>query len=369
MIIGCVKEIKARETRVGLIPKDVAELVQSGHRVLVESHAGAASGFSDAMYLEAGAEISHDVGFVWRASEMIVKVKEPSQSEYIYLREGLIVFAYLHLAGNLELTETMLKKGVVGVAYETITDEKGNLPLLKPMSQVAGRLAIQQAAKYLERIHGGKGILLFGLEPGLGGHVVVIGAGNVGQSACEAALHAGAKVTLFEKQTSRIATLEAQFGSGVTVLESTRENILSILPQADVIVGAVLVPGGKAPHVLLKEDLKLMERGSVLVDVSIDQGGCFESSKPTTHTDPIYIESDIVHYCVTNMPGAVPRTATQALVSQTFPYVKLLADAGIKASLTNQFLAQGMNTYAHRIVHPHVAKAHSLPCDSLMKLL
>lgn len=361
MIIGSVKELKNFENRVGLMPSHAGEYIKNGHKVFVEKGLGLGSGFSDQEYQDAGCTLYDDAGDVWASVDMMVKVKEPIESEYGYLRQGLILFTYLHLADNPRLTQELLRNGVSAMAYETVVDKNNQLPLLKPMSEVAGRLSIQEGSKYLEKTYGGKGILLSGVPGVRGGHVVVLGGGVVGLSACKTALGTGATVSVLDRNLDRLAYIEDVFNGRVDTIYSDEASLLSEIARADVIVGSVLLPGEKTPKLVRREHLKLMEAGTVLVDVAIDQGGCFESSRPTTHSDPIFIEEGIVHYCVTNMPGAVPRTSTKALGIATLPYGLRLANLGLDKALSqDQGLKKGLNTFNGNVTNKGVAGALDL---------
>ena len=361
MIIGSVKELKDYENRVGMIPAHAHEYISQGHEVLVEKGLGIGSGFTDQNYLDVGCTLKDTAKEVWDAVEMMVKVKEPIASEYDYFREGLIIFTYLHLASNLPLTEALIKNKVTGIAYETVEDHEGQLPLLRPMSEVAGRLSIQEGAKYLEKTYGGKGILLSGVPGVKSGHVVIIGGGSVGMSACKTAIGTGATVTVLDRSIERLAYIEDVFSGTVETIYSDELSMIEELKRADVVVGSVLLPGAKAPKLVRREHLKLMEPGTVLVDVAIDQGGCFETSRPTTHSEPIFIDEGIVHYCVTNMPGAVPKTSTVALANVTLPYILGLANMGLaKACTYDPGFLLGLNTYKGHIANETVAKALEL---------
>lgn len=361
MIVGSVKEVKDFEQRVGLMPSHVLEYIKQGHQVLVEKGLGLGSGFSDDEYEQAGAQLLDSAADVWAQVEMMIKVKEPIPSEYDHLREGLILFTYLHLASNLELTQVLLDKKVSAVAYETVTDDHGGLPLLKPMSEVAGRLSIQQGAKYLEKTYGGKGILLSGVPGVSGGHVVILGGGAVGMSACKTALGTGASVSVLDRNIERLSYIEDVFQGQINTIYSDEQSLINELQKADVVVGSVLLPGEKTPKLVRREHLKLMEPGTVLIDVAIDQGGCFETSRPTTHSDPIFIDEGMVHYCVTNMPGAVPKTSTFALGIATISSGLLIANLGLKGALErNKHLLMGLNTYRGLITNRAVANALGL---------
>lgn len=361
MKVGCVKEIKDFESRVGLMPSHVLEYVNLGHQVFVEKGLGLGSGFSDEEYLEAGAIFLENAREVWQEVDLMIKVKEPQESEYDSLKEGLILFTYLHLASNAKLTEVLCQKKVSAIAYETVTDDAGGLPLLKPMSEVAGRLSIQEGSKYLEKTYGGKGILLSGVPGVSGGHVVILGGGSVGMSACKTALGTGASVSVLDRNIERLAYIEDVFQGHINTIYSDEASLTQELQKADVVVGSVLLPGEKTPKLVTREHLKLMETGTVLVDVAIDQGGCFETSRPTTHSDPIFIDEGIVHYCVTNMPGAVPKTSTIALGIATLGIGMQIANKGLgQAISSNPHILNGLNTYQGAIVNKAVANALEL---------
>ena len=361
MIIGTTKELKNHEYRVGLTPDNAAAFVAKGHPVFVETRAGEGAGFSDADYAAAGATVLGTAAEVYEKSDMIIKVKEPEPSEYKLLREGQLLFTYLHLAPNPKLANALLQRGVKAVAYETITDKEGNLPCLRPMSQVAGRLSIQEGAKYLERSFGGRGLLLGGVPGVERGKIAIIGGGIAGTYAAKAAVGMDAQVTLLDINLNRLAYLEDVFGASVTTLYSTEANIRKCLAEADLVIGSVLIPGGSTPKLVRREHLKLMKKGAVIVDIAIDQGGCCESSHTTTHDNPVYIEEGIVHYCVGNMPGAVPYTSTIALSNSTFRYAMAMADHGLeKAASMDVGLANGINIYNHKCTNLNVAKSLGL---------
>lgn len=361
MKIGCVKEVKDFEQRVGLMPSHAAEYIKAGHSVYVEAGLGLGSGFSDQMYLEAGAQVIEEAEEIWSQVELMIKVKEPIPSEYNYLRPGLILFTYLHLASNLELTQVLLDKKVSAVAYETITDDHGALPLLKPMSEVAGRLSIQEGSKYLEKTYGGKGILLSGVPGVSGGHVVILGGGAVGMSACKTALGTGATVSVLDRNIERLTYIEDVFQGQINTIYSDEDSLVKELIKADVVIGSVLLPGEKTPKLVRREHLKLMDPGTVLVDVAIDQGGCFETSRPTTHSNPTFIDEGMVHYCVTNMPGAVPKTSTFALGIATLAIGLQIANKGIELAVEeNQHLLMGLNTHGGKITNKAVSSALEL---------
>ena len=370
MIIGTTKELKNHEYRVGLTPDNCADYIAHGHQVYVETGAGVGAGFTDEEYAAVGATVLTTPKEVFDKAEMIVKVKEPEPCEYDYLREGQILFTYLHLAANPDFAKTLMERGVQAVAYETITDYMGNLPCLRPMSQIAGRLSIQEGAKYLEREYGGRGILLGGVPGVERGKIVIIGGGIAGTFAAKAATGSDAQVTLLEINPNRLAYLEDVFGASVTTLYSTEQNIRKALSEADLVIGSVLIPGGKTPKLVRREHLSLMKKGSVIVDIAIDQGGCCESSHVTTHDDPVFIEEGVVHYCVGNMPGAVPHTSTIALTNATLRYGLLMADHGLeKAVELDRFFATGVNIYKHACTNKNVANsigAEYQPLDTLL---
>ena len=369
MKIGTTKELKNHEYRVGLTPDNAAVLVNDGHTVLVETQAGEGAGFSDDMYREAGAIIVNTPAEVFAECDMVIKVKEPEACEYQYLREGQILFTYLHLAPNPELADALLKSGVKAVAYETITDSEGNLPCLRPMSQIAGRLSIQEGAKYLEKNFGGRGILLGGVPGVERGKIVIIGGGIAGTYAAKAAVGIDAQVTLLDINLNRLAHLEDVFGAAVTTLYSTEANLRKALAEADLVIGSVLIPGGSTPKLIRKEHLGLMKKGSVIVDIAIDQGGCCESSYVTTHDDPVYIEQDVVHYCVGNMPGAVPRTATIALTNATLRYGLEIANKGLeKACQNNPVIYSAVNTYDGKCTCKNVTDSFGMESHNIRTL-
>ncbi len=371
MIIGVSKEIKTAENRVGATPAGVDMLVRAGQEVLVERGAGEGSGFSDEEYRQAGAEIVPSAADAWGA-EMVLKVKEPIEPEFRFFREDLILFTYLHLANpKLEtLTGLLMEKKVTAVAYETVELSNGELPLLEPMSEVAGRMSVQVAAHCLEKPIGGRGKLLGGVPGVLPCTVVVIGVGTVGKNAVEMALGMGASVTAMDLRMDRLRYLSEIFHGNLVTLGSNPHSVAEAVKRADVVIGAVLVTGARAPHVVTREMVRSMNPGSVIVDVAIDQGGCIETSRPTTHTDPTYIEEGVVHYCVTNMPGAVPRTSTYALTNATLPYALQLANRGfVEAVKSNAALAKGVNVYKGNVTCNGVSSAHGLECASLEMLL
>jgi alanine dehydrogenase len=358
--IGVAKEIKSREYRVALTPAGALELVQRGHEVLVEHEAGSGSGFADEAYATVGARLA-DVEEVWARAELLLKVKEPIEPEYPRLREGLTLFTYLHIAADEPLTRALVDSGVAGVAYETVETADRRLPLLAPMSEVAGRLAPQMGAWALEKAHGGRGILLGGVPGVPPAKVVVLGGGVVGLNAAIIALGMQADVWVLDKSVDRMRELEIALDGRVTLAMSNRLQIEEVLPDADMVIGAVLIPGAVAPKLVTREMLSLMRPGAVLVDVAIDQGGCFATSQATTHDDPVFELDGIVHYCVANMPGAVPITSTKALTNVTLPYVEAIADKGLaRAIVEDQALAKGVNTIAGKLTYRAVAEAHGM---------
>lgn len=361
MIVGVPKEIKTDENRVALVPAGATALVAAGHEVCVERDAGLRSGFPDDMYVAAGAQVLGTPDEVWDRAELIVKVKEPIESEYDRMRAGQVIFTYFHFAADERLTHRTLESGCVAIAYETVQLPTGELPLLTPMSEVAGRMAIQQAAKNLERIAGGYGILLGGVPGVLPAEVVILGGGVVGANAATIAAGFGAHVTVLDVNLPRLRYLAEVMPANVDTLYSNRHSILEQIERADVVIGAVLVPGGKAPKLVRHDDLRRMKDGSVIVDVAVDQGGCVESARPTTHNDPIYTVHGVIHYCVANMPGAVPRTSTLALTNATFPYVLNLANRGWRAACDEDpDLALGVNIAGGRVTYEAVAQAFDL---------
>ena len=370
MIIGTTKELKNHEYRVGLTPDNVSAYVAMGHTVYVETNAGYGAGFYDEEYVAAGAIIAATAAEVFAKADMIVKVKEPEPCEYDYLREGQILYTYLHLAPNPALAKALLDKKVKAVAYETITDEQGNLPCLRPMSQIAGRLSIQEGAKYIESSYGGRGILLGGVPGVERGKIVIIGGGIAGTYAAKAAVGIDAQVTLLDINPNRLAYLEDIFGASVTTLYSTDANIARALKEADLVIGSVLIPGGKTPKLVRREHLKMMKKGAVIVDIAIDQGGCCESSRVTTHDDPVFIDEGVVHYCVGNMPGAVPYTSTVALASSTFRYGSMIANLGLEeAAKQNSGVANGINIYLGKCTNANVAKSLSLDYTDILSII
>ena len=370
MIVGLPKEIKDNEYRVGLTPAGVRALTDAGHACLVEKSAGEGSGFGDALYEKAGAQIIDSADDVWGRADMIVKVKEPIAPEYPRMREGQLLFTYLHLAPDRKLTDELLKRKVTGIAYETITDRRGGLPLLTPMSEVAGRMAIQVGAHYLEKMAGGRGILLGGVPGVPAARVVIIGGGVVGTNAAKMAVGMGAHVTMIDNNLDRLRELDDIFLSKISTLASSAYMIHDAVSNADLIVGAVLVPGAAAPRLVTRGMLKDVPDGAVIVDVAVDQGGCIETTHPTTHSDPTYYVEGVLHYCVANMPGAVPRTSTFALTNATLPYAVTLANKGFfEAIRTDNGLKEGVNTYAGHCTYQAVAESQGLAYTSIDALV
>ena len=370
MKIGCVKEIKKYEYRVGMTPDNVKSYTAAGHSVFVEQGAGAGSGYTDEEYTAAGACLLPTAKEVWDAAEMIIKVKEPLEPEYELMREGQILFTYLHLAADRSLTDAMLKKKVQGFAYETLRERNGSLPLLVPMSRIAGRLSIQEGAKYLEKPFGGSGVLLAGVPGTPKAKVVVIGAGVVGENACRIAMGMGADVSCIDVNLDRLAQLDTQYGSALQTIYSTDANIEAALKEADLVIGSVLIPGKAAPKLIKRKYLSQMRPGSVIVDVAIDQGGCAETSHMTYHDDPTYVVDGIVHYCVGNMPGAVPRTATIALTNATLRYGLMIANNGMKkACELNEVMYSGINTYDGKLTCKAVADSFDMDYTDVKTLL
>ncbi len=370
MIIGIPRELKSMEYRVSLVPAGVEVLLQEGHQVCVQEGAGRGSGFSDADYEEAGALLVESAEAVFSNADMIVKVKEPQPEEYDRIREGQILFTYFHFAASEELTRAMMSAGVVAIAYETIETDQGKLPLLTPMSEVAGRMAVQQAAKYLEREFGGKGKLLGGVPGVCPADVLILGGGIVGTNAAKIAAGLGAQVTLLDVDLERLRYLEDVMPRNVRGIMSDPATIRNLVAEADVVIGAVLVHGGKAPKLITREHLKSMEDGSILVDVAIDQGGTFETSRPTTHENPIYEVDGVIHYCVSNMPGAVPQTSTLALTNATLQYIREIARKGWReAAKINPAIARGINIADGSVVYPAVANAFDLTPVGLEEII
>ncbi len=370
MIIGIPTEVKTDEYRVSLPPNGVRELVAHGHKVLVQRGAGIGSSFTDEEYIAAGATLTDDAAETWNGANMVVKVKEPQPQEYTFLRQDLILFTYLHLAAAEELTHEMLQRGVTGVAYETVEDEEGRLPLLEPMSEVAGRMATQIVAQYLTKTQGVRGMLMGGVPGVPPANVVILGAGTVGTHAAKIALGMGAHVTLLDINLERLRYLEDTLRGRLTTLYSNAANIAQVITSADAVIGAVLVVGAKAPRLIRRDMLVSMPNGSVIVDVAVDQGGCVETTHPTIHSNPTYVIDGVVHYGVANMPGAVPRTSSLGLSNATLRYVLKLADLGLDEALKGDVgLAKGLNTYQGKVIHPAVAETFDLPLTNLDSLV
>ncbi len=370
MIIGIPKEIKDNEYRVSLPPGGARELVRRGHTVIVQDNAGQGSGFANDEYIQAGAAIAQSAEEVWKRAHMVIKVKEPLSSEYRFLRDDLILFTYLHLAANEELTHALVDSGVVGIAYETVQTADGLLPLLAPMSEVAGRMSTQIAAQYLEKPQGGRGILMGGVPGVRPAHVVVLGGGVVGTNAAQIAVGMGANVTLLDINTDRLRYLDETLHGRITTIYSNEANIIEALRTADAVIGAVLVTGARAPRLVTRDMLSLMPKNSVIVDVAVDQGGCVETTHATTHSNPTYFVDDVLHYGVANMPGAVPRTSSYALSNATLRYAIKLAGGDLNDVLNaDPALAKGLNSYHGQVVHPAVAETFNLPLASLEAVL
>ena len=360
MRIGCVKEIKNNEFRVGMTPDNAKSYVNAGHEVLVEAGAGLGSGFTDEEYVEAGAKMIGSAKEVWDSVEMMVKVKEPLPEEYPLFHEGLILYTYLHLAADRPQTDALLNAKVKGVAYETLIERNGSIPLLAPMSQIAGRLSIQEGAKYLEKLYGGEGVLLAGVPGTPKANVVILGGGSVGTNACKIAVGMGANVTIMDINLQRLAYLDDIFGARIQTLVSTDANIEKAVKDADLVIGSVLIPGKSAPKIFKKKYLKEMKPGAVFVDVAVDQGGCGETTKVTYHDDPVFIVDGVVHYCVGNMPGAVPRTSTIALTNATLSYGLQIANKGLEqACKDNDVIYSAINTYDGKLTCKNVADSYN----------
>ena len=365
MKIGVPKEIKTNENRIALVPAGAEALVAAGHSVLIEKSAGEGSGFPDGVYTAVGAKIGPDADSVWREADMIMKVKEPIAVEWPRMRRGQTIFTYFHFAANKKLTEAHMKSGATCIAYETVELPSGELPLLTPMSEVAGRMAVQEGAKYLEKLYGGRGVLLGGVPGVAPAKVVILGGGTVGINAAKMAAGLGAKVTVLDLSLERLRYLSDVMPANVTLIYSNRHNILEQISTADLVVGAVLIPGAVAPRLIRREDLKTMQPGAVIVDVAIDQGGCVETIKATTHENPTYVVDGIIHYGVANMPGGVPRTSTLALTNATFPYAMQLANKGWKQALKDSAaLKKGLNVVDGKVTYAAVAEAFGLPFTS-----
>jgi alanine dehydrogenase len=370
MIIGVPREIKDHESRVALVPSGVTALIEAGHEVLVQTRAGAGSTISDEEYVEHGARIVPTAADVWTKADIVTKVKEPQPSEYGFFRKNLTLFTYLHLAPLPELTQKLMETGVTAIAYETIREKDGSLPLLTPMSEVAGRMSVQVGAQYLEAPNGGRGILLGGIPGVAPANVVILGGGIVGHNAAKIAHGLGANVTIIDRNLNRLRELDDIYSGGIITLASNIGTIREAVRLADLVIGAVLVPGGSAPKLVRRDMIATMKKGSVVVDVAIDQGGCLETSKPTTHTDPVYYVDNVLHYCVSNMPAAVPHTSTYGLTNATFPYLLHLANKGPEqASVESQAIYEGVNTYKGHCVYPAVAESLGIGWKDLKSLL
>ena len=369
MRIGVPKEVKDHESRVGVVPAGVKALVDAGHQVIVQTAAGDLSSMPDSEYKQAGAEIVGTAAEVWAHAEMVVKVKEPLESEFGFLRDGLLLFTYLHLAPLPKLTDHLLKNNVTAIAYETIRDQHNRLPLLTPMSEVAGRMSVQVGAAYLEKEHGGRGVLLGGVPGVPPAQVCIIGGGTVGTNAAKIALGMGALVVLIDLNLDRLRELDDIFNGRVYTISSNSYNIAKAVKHADLVIGGVLIPGAAAPKLVTKAMVKDMKPGAVIVDVAIDQGGCIETARPTTHSDPAFVVDGVVHYCVTNMPAAVPHTSTLALTNATFPYVMKLAQHGLAAVKCDPGFRGGVNTYRGHVTCAGVAESQGKPLKNVMDLL
>ena len=370
MIIGVPKEIKTNENRIALTPGGAEALVNAGHTVLIEKNGGAGSGFEDDAYTAFGAQIVDTAAEVWQRADMIMKVKEPIAVEWPHMRKDQVIFTYFHFAADEALTRASIDSGAICIAYETVQLPTGELPLLTPMSEVAGRMAVQEGAKYIEKYFGGRGILLGGVPGVEPGNVLIIGGGIVGTNAAKMAAGLGARVTILDLSLNRLRYLADVMPANVAAIYSNRQNLLDNLVTADIVVGGVLLPGAKAPKLVRREDLKLMKPGSVIVDVAVDQGGCVETIHPTTHEDPIYVVDGVIHYAVANMPGGVPRTSTLALTNATFPYALTLANKGWKqACHQDRALALGLNVVKGKVTYPGVAEAFELDFTPVEKVL
>ena len=370
MIVGCVKEIKKHEYRVGLTPDNVKDYVTNGHTVLIEKDGGIGSSFTNEEYLQSGAQIIDTAKEIWEKADMIVKVKEPLDVEYPLMRKGQIIYTYLHLAADKPLTEALVKSGAKAVAYETVTDNNNGLPLLKPMSEVAGRLSVQEGAKYLEKPFGGRGVLLSGVPGTKKAKVVILGGGVVGVSACKIAVGMGADVTIMDLSLDRLRYLDDIFGARIQTIYSSDANIQKEISDADLVIGAVLVPGASAPKLIKKEYLKNMLSGSVIVDVAVDQGGCCETTKATYHDNPTFVVGGVVHYCVANMPGATPRTSTIALTNATLRYGISIANKGLEEAVkSDAHLMEGVNAYLGKLTYKEVADEFGMEYTDIKTLI
>jgi alanine dehydrogenase len=370
MIVGVPREIKDNEARVGVTPAGVKALTEAGHSVLVETQAGAQSGFPDDEYQNAGAEIVGEARYVWGKADTVVKVKEPLEQEYAFFRDGMVLFTFLHLAPLPVLTDRLLASKVIGIAYETVRDREGTLPLLTPMSEVAGRMSVQVGASYLEKERGGRGILLGGVPGVPPAHVTILGGGVVGANAAKIALGFGAKVTIVDVNLNRLRQLDDIFGGRLYTLASNSYNLAQATREADLVIGGVLIPGSTAPKLVTRAMVAGMKKGAVIVDVAIDQGGCVETAKPTSHSNPSYTVDGVVHYCVTNMPGAVPYTSTLALTNSTFPYLLRIANLGVREALRQDAgLAEGLNTWLGKLTCCGVAESQQRPWTVASKVI
>lgn len=370
MKIGVAKEIKKHEYRVGLTPANAKAYIHAGHEVTVETGAGTNAGFPDQAYVDAGAALEADTKALFDNSEMIIKVKEPQACEYDLFHEDQILYTYLHLAAEEALTRALMERKVKAVAYETIEEADRHLPCLTPMSEIAGRLSVQEGAKYLEKTYGGRGVLLGGVPGVPRGKVAILGGGIVGTNAAKMAIGLGADVTVLDISAKRLSYLDDIFETRITTLYSNEENIELVLKESDLVIGGILIPGAKAPRLIRKEHLKLMKPGAVIVDVAVDQGGCVETTRPTTHDDPIFEVEGIVHYCVANMPGAVALTSTLALTSTTLPYGLTLANKGVEGAVkSSEAIKKGLNTYKGACVYKHVADAFGIDYTPVEKLI
>ncbi len=370
MIIGVPKEVKDHESRVALVPSGVSALREAGHQVLVQTQAGAASSLPDEEYAQAGAQILPTAADVWSKADLVIKVKEPQGSEYPHLRPGLVLFTYLHLAPLPELTDRLIEAKVNAVAYETIRESDNSLPLLTPMSEVAGRMAVQVGAQYLEAPNGGRGVLLGGIPGVAPANVVILGGGVVGHNSAKMAVGLGAHVSIIDRNLNRLRELDDIYSSQIVTLASNMYTIGEALRHADLVIGAVLIPGASAPKLVRREMISRMKKGAVMVDVAIDQGGCFETSHATTHTDPVYFVDSVLHYCVSNMPAAVPHTSTFGLTNATFPYLMELANKGLKkACESSNAISEGVNTYNGHVTYAAVAESQNRPWKPLSEVM
>lgn len=370
MVISCAKEIKKHEYRVGMTPACAQAYVHAGHNVVIEKSAGEGAGYTDSEYKAAGAEICDTSKEAWERADMMVKVKEPQASEYPLMKEDLVLYTYLHLAADKEQTEALIARKVKSVAYETVEPDDGSLPLLRPMSAIAGRMSIQEGACFLERPRGGRGVLLGGVPGTEKGKVAILGGGIVGTEAAKMALGLGAQVTILDISLHRLSYLDDMFQGRITTLYSSTANRERVLSESDLVIGGVLVHGAKAPHLVTRSNLSNMKKGSVIVDVAVDQGGCAEMTRPTTHDDPIFVVDGVTHYCVANMPGGVSRTSTQALTASTLQYGLAIANKGLeKAAKEDNAIAKGINTYGGTLVYEAVAKAHGLQWKPITQFL